>query len=167
MTSLRSACFDIVAAPQAGLLFALEPAGKLWAVASNDSECPAEPNGEAEPNGDDGVNSSYGGSAANFEPYLVANNATSITVSSSYLIFTTTSHGSKYAPLDTVRQLATDVQVPEADKIWESRRVERGSRIVTVVPSGMTLVLQMPRGNLESINPRPLVLEVVQREVAK
>ena len=47
----------------------------------------------------------------------------------------------------------------------EKRRVERGSRIVTVVPSTMSLVLQMPRGNLETINPRPLVLEVVKSDL--
>lgn len=48
---------------------------------------------------------------------------------------------------------------------WEKRRVERGSRIVTVVPSAMSLVLQMPRGNLETVNPRPLVMEVVKKDL--
>lgn len=43
------------------------------------------------------------------------------------------------------------------------RRVERGSRIVTVVPSTMSVVLQMPRGNLETISPRPLVLQQVRK----
>ena len=46
-----------------------------------------------------------------------------------------------------------------------SRRVERGSRIVAVVPSSMSVVLQMPRGNLETISPRPLVLQVVRRHI--
>lgn len=49
--------------------------------------------------------------------------------------------------------------------IWQRRRVERGSRIVTVVPSTMSLVLQMPRGNLETINPRPLVMEAVKDDL--
>jgi elongator complex protein 1 len=48
---------------------------------------------------------------------------------------------------------------------WERRRVERGSRIVTVVPSSMALVLQMPRGNLETIYPRPLVMSVVRGDL--
>jgi elongator complex protein 1 len=48
---------------------------------------------------------------------------------------------------------------------WERRRVERGSRIVTVVPSAMSLVLQMPRGNLETIYPRPLVMSVVREDL--
>lgn len=98
-------------------------------------------------------------------PYVVARDATSMTVSSTYLIYTTTTHESKYAPLDMIRRLINGESVTEKEKTWESRRVERGSRIVTVVPSAMSLVLQMPRGNLESVNPRPLVLEVVKRDV--
>ena len=38
------------------------------------------------------------------------------------------------------------------------RPVERGSLIVTAIPSSSSIVLQMPRGNLETICPRPLVL---------
>lgn len=45
--------------------------------------------------------------------------------------------------------------------------MERGSRIVVAVPSAMSLVLQMPRGNLETISPRPFVLEVVRADVAQ
>lgn len=45
------------------------------------------------------------------------------------------------------------------------RAVERGSKIVTVVPSATSLVLQMPRGNLETICPRPLVLRVVRLDL--
>lgn len=48
---------------------------------------------------------------------------------------------------------------------WTIRKVERGSRIVVAVPSSMSLVLQMPRGNLETINPRPLVMEVVKHDL--
>lgn len=29
----------------------------------------------------------------------------------------------------------------------------------------MSLVLQMPRGNLETINPRPLVMEIVKQDI--
>lgn len=88
-----------------------------------------------------------------------------MTVSSTYLIYTTTTHESRYAPLSVIRRLISGEVVSEKEKTWESRRVERGSQIVTVVPSAMSLVLQMPRGNLESVNPRPLVLEVVKRDV--
>ena len=47
------------------------------------------------------------------------------------------------------------------------RRVERGSRIVTVVPMDTRVVLQMPRGNLETICPRALVLSEVRRNLDK
>jgi elongator complex protein 1 len=48
---------------------------------------------------------------------------------------------------------------------WERRRIERGSRIVTAIPSTMALVLQMPRGNLETVYPRPLVLAAVGKDL--
>ena len=45
------------------------------------------------------------------------------------------------------------------------RRVERGSQIVTVVAHDTKLVLQMPRGNLETIHPRALVLASVRQHL--
>ena len=47
------------------------------------------------------------------------------------------------------------------------RRVERGSRLVTAVPGETTVVLQMPRGNLEVIHPRALVLSVIKKHLDK
>ena len=47
------------------------------------------------------------------------------------------------------------------------RRVERGSKIVTVVPCDTKVVLQMPRGNLETIHPRALVLSCVRKALDK
>lgn len=99
-----------------------------------------------------------------------ANNVTSFTIASNFLIFTTSTHVSHYAPLRTLAEYFNmpSADVPEAPlPEWETRRVERGSRIVTVVPSAMNLVLQMPRGNLETINPRPLVMEIVRQDVDK
>ena len=60
------------------------------------------------------------------------------------------------APLSPDKPLVHDENV---------RRVERGSRIVTVVPHDTRLVLQMPRGNLETISPRALVLSCVRRHL--
>ncbi|OCH92072.1 IkappaB kinase complex IKAP component [Obba rivulosa] len=91
-------------------------------------------------------------------------NVNSFTVASEFLIYTTTAHYSHYAPLSTLAsllKLPATTDLPE----WESRRVERGSRIVTAVPSNMALVLQMPRGNLETINPRPLVMKIVRADI--
>lgn len=45
---------------------------------------------------------------------------------------------------------------PETDE--RCRSIERGGRLVTVMPSKFAVVLQMPRGNLETIYPRALVL---------
>ncbi len=45
------------------------------------------------------------------------------------------------------------------------RRVERGSRLVCVTASDTKVVLQMPRGNLEVIHPRALVLSAVKQHL--
>lgn len=93
----------------------------------------------------------------------LASNVNSFFVASGFLAFTTTAHVAQFAPLEEVDNfLKTSdcTSLPE----WESRRVERGSRIVTAVPSTMGLVLQMPRGNLETIYPRPLVMKIVKQD---
>lgn len=66
-----------------------------------------------------------------------------------------------YSILKSIADGAENPNIPD----WEKRRVERGSKIVTAVPSVMSLVLQMPRGNLETVNPRPLVMAVVKRDL--
>uniref|UniRef100_A0A8C6F0K3 Elongator complex protein 1 n=1 Tax=Monodon monoceros TaxID=40151 RepID=A0A8C6F0K3_MONMO len=47
------------------------------------------------------------------------------------------------------------------------RKVERGSRIVTVVPQDTKLILQMPRGNLEVVHHRALVLAQIRKWLDK
>ncbi|PCH36634.1 IkappaB kinase complex IKAP component [Wolfiporia cocos MD-104 SS10] len=96
----------------------------------------------------------------------LSSNVNSFTVASGFLIFTTTAHVAQFAPLSVLSNLLstsedTTISLPE----WETRRVERGSRIVAAVPSTMSLVLQMPRGNLETINPRPMVMEIVRQDI--
>ena len=111
-------------------------------------------------------------------PVLLANNATSFAIASGFVIFTTTAHDAQFVPVATLVQHAQNKQEEEEPSLangnattqlpsdtWEKRRVERGSRIVTVVPSTMSLVLQMPRGNLETINPRPLVIQVIKADL--
>ncbi|KAF7294045.1 polymerase II transcription elongation factor [Mycena kentingensis (nom. inval.)] len=89
----------------------------------------------------------------------VASNATSLAVASGFAIYTTSAHEVVFSPLGAL------VAGPATPDAWEKRRVERGSRIVVAVPSAMSLVLQMPRGNLETINPRPLVMDVVRKDL--
>ncbi|KAH6913768.1 pol II transcription elongation factor [Coprinopsis sp. MPI-PUGE-AT-0042] len=64
-------------------------------------------------------------------------------------------------------EIRTSSRAPQQEitEKWVDRKLERGSRIVVAVPSNMALVLQMPRGNLETINPRPLVMQVVKQDL--
>ena len=98
----------------------------------------------------------------------MSKNATSFSVASGFVIFTTTLHEAVFAPIALLPRLfeQTDATAPkDIPPDWPTRKVERGSRIVVAVPSSMSLVLQMPRGNLETINPRPLVMEVVKQDL--
>lgn len=45
---------------------------------------------------------------------------------------------------------------PETDE--RCRSIERGSRLVSVIPSTFSVTLQAPRGNIETVYPRALVL---------
>jgi elongator complex protein 1 len=109
----------------------------------------------------------------------LASSVNSFTIASGFVVFTTTSHDVQFAPVESVVAALISGHVNGAlssthgenkmgelpSQAWEKRRVERGSRIVTAVPSTMSLVLQMPRGNLETINPRPMVMEVVKGDL--
>ncbi|KAF7289209.1 polymerase II transcription elongation factor [Mycena indigotica] len=91
---------------------------------------------------------------------VISANATSYVVASGFLIYTTSAHEAVFVPVASL-----SVVGDKDSESWEKRRIERGSRIVVAVPSAMGLVLQMPRGNLETINPRPLVMEVVRQDL--
>jgi elongator complex protein 1 len=54
---------------------------------------------------------------------------------------------------------------PETDE--RCRSIERGSRLVTVMPSAFAVVLQAPRGNIETIYPRALVLAGIRSFIDK
>jgi elongator complex protein 1 len=45
--------------------------------------------------------------------------------------------------------------------LFEARKVERGGKIIAAIPHRADVILQMPRGNLEIIAPRVLVLSLV------
>lgn len=118
----------------------------------------------------------YIASTEHSEAALLGSNVASLTVSGSFLIYITTAHESVYAPLADLHALFKSDEQGEAidatkvttiSSKWEKRRVERGSRIVTTVPNAMSVVLQMPRGNLETISPRPLALEVIRSDIQR
>jgi len=50
---------------------------------------------------------------------------------------------------------------------YEPRNVERGSRVVAILAEAPTTVLQLPRGNLEGVYPRALVLPFVMHLIEK
>jgi elongator complex protein 1 len=101
------------------------------------------------------------------ETRILSTNTTSFTVASAFVIFTTSTHEVLFAPIASLPKVFEQAEgtVKEVPADWETRKVERGSRIVLAVPSSMSLVLQMPRGNLETINPRPLVMQVVKQDL--
>lgn len=92
----------------------------------------------------------------------LAKNCTSFIITPHHLIFTTSNHFVKYVHLmDDVEDLEVPGDDPEIDE--RCRSVERGSRLVTAMPTNMSIILQMPRGNLETIYPRAMVLAGIRR----
>ncbi|KAH7311658.1 elongator complex protein [Stachybotrys elegans] len=88
---------------------------------------------------------------------LLTKSCTSFVLTPSHLIFTTNNHLVKFVHLTSdVEELEVPADDPEKDE--RCRNVERGSRLVTAIPTNMSIVLQMPRGNLETIFPRAMVV---------
>ncbi|OEU20470.1 IKI3-domain-containing protein, partial [Fragilariopsis cylindrus CCMP1102] len=50
---------------------------------------------------------------------------------------------------------------------YEPRSVEQGSRLVAILPQQPQMILQMPRGNLEGVYPRALVLRFVMSRIIR
>ncbi|MCJ1283838.1 hypothetical protein MMC26_003169 [Xylographa opegraphella] len=93
----------------------------------------------------------------------LAKDCTSFLVTPAHLIFTTTQNLLKFVHMVQVEELEVPPDTPEIDE--RCRSVERGARLVTVMPSISALILQMPRGNLETIYPRALVLPVIRQHI--
>ncbi|KAK4242087.1 IKI3 family-domain-containing protein [Achaetomium macrosporum] len=93
----------------------------------------------------------------------LAKSCTSFLVTDNHLIFTTSSHFVKFVHLASEQDLYVPPDDPERDE--RCRSIERGARLVTAIPTKMSLVLQMPRGNLETIYPRAMVLAGIRRLV--
>ncbi|KAK4102665.1 IkappaB kinase complex, IKAP component [Parathielavia hyrcaniae] len=90
-------------------------------------------------------------------------NCTSFLVTDNHLIFTTSNHLVKFVHLASEQDLDVPPDDPEKDE--RCRSIERGGRLVTAIPTKMSMVLQMPRGNLETIFPRAMVLAGIRRLV--
>uniref|UniRef100_A0A672PKG0 Elongator complex protein 1 n=1 Tax=Sinocyclocheilus grahami TaxID=75366 RepID=A0A672PKG0_SINGR len=90
---------------------------------------------------------------------LVASNISSFVVYDDFLLLTTHSHMCHCLNLSLQSALSSDANQNDETV----RKVERGSRIVSVVPQDTRLILQMPRGNLETIHHRALVLAQLRK----
>ncbi|NXX94785.1 ELP1 protein, partial [Centropus bengalensis] len=95
----------------------------------------------------------------------VASNITSFATYNEFLLVTTTSHTCQCFCLKnlSVKALQACLSSAAAPNSETLRKVERGSRIITVVPQDTKVVLQMPRGNLETIHHRALVLAQIRK----
>ncbi|KAL4775486.1 IKI3 family-domain-containing protein [Aspergillus nidulans var. acristatus] len=96
---------------------------------------------------------------------LLAKNCTSFLLTSSHVIFTTSLHLLKFVHLRRAEDMEAPPDTPETDE--RCRSIERGSRLVTVMPSAFSVVLQAPRGNIETIYPRALVLAGIRSFIDK
>lgn len=94
---------------------------------------------------------------------LLARDSTSYILTPAHLIFTTSQHLLKFIHVTDPANMQVPGDTPEVDE--RCRNVERGARIVTVVPSTYAMILQMPRGNLETIYPRLLVLTGIRNHL--
>lgn len=100
---------------------------------------------------------------------LLASDVTSFFCHADFLIFTTLANRAKFLPLEVATgSIVSESSVGPGGILEEvSRRIERGAMIVTALHGGQSLILQMPRGNLETIYPRPLALTTVKSHLEK
>lgn len=94
---------------------------------------------------------------------LLVRECTSYILTQAHLIFTTSQHFLKFVHLTSPSNMQVPSNSPEIDE--RCRSVERGAKIVTVIPSRYAVILQMPRGNLETIYPRLLVLTGIRQHL--
>ncbi|KAI0243687.1 putative elongator complex protein 1 [Massospora cicadina] len=88
---------------------------------------------------------------------LVDAYCTSFFIHNEYVVYSTGDHLARFIPLKG--------PTPEVENY--TRTLERGSRIVLCVPHDVSLVLQMPRGNLETVYPRTLLFSAIRESLAK
>ncbi|GMM57119.1 Elongator subunit [Maudiozyma humilis] len=90
---------------------------------------------------------------------------TSLELTDDFLLFTTAQHNLQFVHLNSTHFKA--LPVVESDVEDERvRAIERGSILVSAIPSKASVILQAPRGNLETIYPRIMVLSEVRRNIA-
>uniref|UniRef100_A0A3Q3F7Y9 Elongator complex protein 1 n=1 Tax=Labrus bergylta TaxID=56723 RepID=A0A3Q3F7Y9_9LABR len=95
----------------------------------------------------------------------LASNISSFAVCNDFLLITTHSHTCRCLQLSalSIKGLQVALASDGVQNDETLRRVERGSRIVTVVPQDTRVILQMPRGNLETVHHRALLLAQLRK----
>lgn len=102
---------------------------------------------------------------------LLSSASSSFEVSLSHRFMTHVTIGSRphlhFLPIESLRDFDPFTESDNHAVLdgYEPRLVERGARLVSIFPSRPSLVLQMPRGNLEGISPRGLVLPYVMTKI--
>lgn len=96
---------------------------------------------------------------------LLTRDCTSYILTDAHLILTTAQHLLKFVHLTDPTEMEVPGDTPEVDE--RCRSIERGARIVTVIPSTYAVTLQMPRGNLETIYPRVLVVSGIRHHISQ
>lgn len=92
---------------------------------------------------------------------VIMNNVGSIFIHKDYFLITSLNNFMLCTKLTQDGLAAViDYDDTESSDVYK-RRVERGSKIIVVVPDDTRTILQIPRGNLEVIEPRPLSLKIV------
>lgn len=90
----------------------------------------------------------------------VCTNATSLKLSELHLLFTTSQLQLCFIHLD--QAITENINFGELND-ERVRAIERGSFLVNVMPLKYSVVLEAPRGNLETIHPRIMVLSAVRQ----
>ncbi|CCD27111.1 Elongator subunit IKI3 NDAI_0J02190 [Naumovozyma dairenensis CBS 421] len=89
---------------------------------------------------------------------------TSLEITDNLLLFTTAQHNLQFVHLTSTH--FEPLPIVENDVEDERvRTIERGSVLVSVIPSKAAVILQAPRGNLETIYPRIMVLSEVRKNI--
>jgi elongator complex protein 1 len=92
---------------------------------------------------------------------LLTKACSSYLVTPEHIILTTKNHLLKFIHVASAKSLDLPPDDPEKDE--RCRSIERGAKLVTAIPSNMSVILQMPRGNLETIFPRAMVIAGIRR----
>lgn len=92
---------------------------------------------------------------------LIINNVSSFYLHTHFLLLTTLKHLLLCVELSQEGlEGIKEYQKNESAHVY-SRKIERGAKLVIAVPNDTRTVFQMPRGNLEAIQPRPLSLKII------